>query len=517
MTVYQQVKSLKEGIDKPLHAFDTDMEWQALASSILENSSASPPIVLVCGAKGSGKSSLARILCNHFLSRKFGTCGVGLLDLDPGQPEYSPSANISLMKLKGFNLGPPFSHPALLDQAGTTLRAHFLGTCSPKDDIAHYVKSSEDLFSHYEETLRKGGSPLIINCCGWIQGSGLDMLADLIRFSRPTDIVYLKTEDAVDATPLLGSICEHVGAKLHHRMSKAPNDHQKRTASNLREMQSCSYFHLAAPEEGALRWTPEPLSLQEVMHLPFAGPGQTFEGFLLLGDATNFDKLAEAISGTVLALVAIEDSTMISHANDITQISQATESNQIQRASEPLSPGLRVTARVKSLRNGVPISDETPTYMLHLSTEGMPYLLGRGGVNRAPDPMKSCSLGQVLVQRVDMDSKQLAVVTPIQAHTIQRYRRMNTPLFLVRGNIGAAVWSYTEEYCEMLSAKRIHKHWKDQAQGQIHHNDMHSDRESDGEFSLGNTVRKRPWVELSSSRSLSQRSKIWRVRRNLAT
>lgn len=48
----------------------------------------SPLCVAVTGSKGSGKSAFGRLLVNSFLSQ--GHRVVVYLDLDPGQPEFTP-------------------------------------------------------------------------------------------------------------------------------------------------------------------------------------------------------------------------------------------------------------------------------------------------------------------------------------------------------------------------------------------------------------------------------------------
>ena len=109
---------------------------------------------LVCGPKGTGKSTFCRFLVNHLLSstqrQKEGTNTVKfLIDLDPGQPEFSAPGQISLTQILSFNPGVPFTHPNADNvEAGRIIRSHFLGALSPRDDPKHYMRCAKDLFQY---------------------------------------------------------------------------------------------------------------------------------------------------------------------------------------------------------------------------------------------------------------------------------------------------------------------------------------------------------------------------------
>jgi pantothenate kinase len=68
----------------------------ALTSSSSSSSNARIPLsVAVSGSKGSGKSAFARLLVNRLLSQGHGV--VAFLDLDPGQPEFTPPVSQGLL------------------------------------------------------------------------------------------------------------------------------------------------------------------------------------------------------------------------------------------------------------------------------------------------------------------------------------------------------------------------------------------------------------------------------------
>ncbi|CAM9444074.1 unnamed protein product, partial [Phaeothamnion confervicola] len=91
-----------------------------------------PPSVLVCGAKGTGKSALCRLLVNRLLGR-YGA--VAFIDADTGQPELTPPGLVSahVITADAPLLGPPHTHlrrPAL---------AFFVGATTAKGDPMQYA------------------------------------------------------------------------------------------------------------------------------------------------------------------------------------------------------------------------------------------------------------------------------------------------------------------------------------------------------------------------------------------
>lgn len=63
----------------------------AAAAAVAAAEVPTPVVVAVTGSKGSGKSSVARLLVNNLLNH----CSeVAFLDLDPGQPELTPPVSV---------------------------------------------------------------------------------------------------------------------------------------------------------------------------------------------------------------------------------------------------------------------------------------------------------------------------------------------------------------------------------------------------------------------------------------
>ncbi|KAI4871766.1 hypothetical protein NFI96_010925 [Prochilodus magdalenae] len=135
------------------------------------------PIILVCGAKNSGKSTFSRHLINSLLNH---TASIEYLECDLGQTEFTPPGCLSLSTVTEPLLGPPFSHQREADHMV------YYGQTDCQADLDRYLDSLKTLWRHYS-----GENPIIINTMGWIRGHGFQLLVDLIRFFSVTHIVQL--------------------------------------------------------------------------------------------------------------------------------------------------------------------------------------------------------------------------------------------------------------------------------------------------------------------------------------
>ncbi|CAB1116186.1 unnamed protein product [Ectocarpus sp. CCAP 1310/34] len=160
--------------------------------------------VLVCGAKGVGKSTLCRFLANRMLGRHR---EVAYMDCDLGQPEFTPPGQVSLHLLNTPVVGPPHAnlrHPHL---------AYFIGTTTSKPEPLLYSaavralaeRASEGVVGGAEQQQQQeaersasffaGGAPpptpLVVNTDGWVKGMGEDLLGAVIDAVRPRHIVQI--------------------------------------------------------------------------------------------------------------------------------------------------------------------------------------------------------------------------------------------------------------------------------------------------------------------------------------
>ena len=454
------------------------------------------PAILVCGPAGTGKSTFSRYLTNSLLSGKYASTGIAYLDIDPGQPEYSPPGEIALCHITEFNLGPPFTHPI----SSCTVRSHAIGTLTPRDDSNHYLHCVSNLLDHYQDLLhRQNGCPLIVNCCGWIQGMGLELLQEVAHCVSPTDIVYTSDVGPADVVALLHSICTQRKAQLH-MLESQPANAIRRVPADSRLMQTMSYFHLDEPEIGEMRWNPAPIHTFDLTRLSYDGDDPDIMGICLYGEYLDPEVFDDVVDGSVLSLVVVEDDDIL--PRDYISTSYRAE------ASENV--------------NGDAISDTSSHETIvsqKLSVQrtkcGLPYIFSRYSAYTALDPSKTRSIGQVLVRKIDTNSKELHVVTPVPKTAIDAYRFQGLKMVLVRGRVDIPSWAYQEEYYAAKAAQRRASVLSDC--------DKTVQDEDDGAVESGSTgfdlvawAEAAPWVHLvEDNDSVRKRGKVLRVRRNL--
>ena len=161
-------------------------------------------IALVCGAKGTGKStSLRRVMRQYLGASKGGKArSCFYLDTDVGQCEFTPSGMLSLHLVK--------EQEALLSVTDwdeseewyyrQPQHAQYLGDSTAKlhpNVYIEHIKSLEKVFRALSKSAP--GSPLLINTHGWGQGMGSLLVQGIADIFDPDVILNIKHEASVDA------------------------------------------------------------------------------------------------------------------------------------------------------------------------------------------------------------------------------------------------------------------------------------------------------------------------------
>jgi GTPase SAR1 family protein len=218
--------------------------------SLTEAQNCCSPKILICGAKGVGKSSCLKLLVNSLLSTTQSVC---VIDFDCGQPEFSCPGTFSLHVIKS-----PCLAPSHLNLQGPEL-SYFCGELSTKacpeflfavmrelvqkyeqirDEIIHTIgkqaelavkiekserkvkKAKSEVFANRfdaldsnfhkdvdrlkslttdeEHAMRKDYQdrtkfPLIINTDGFIRYFGAEILKEIVSVFEPTHVVHLSS------------------------------------------------------------------------------------------------------------------------------------------------------------------------------------------------------------------------------------------------------------------------------------------------------------------------------------
>lgn len=447
-------------------------EWNKLLSELATSkknpgAKSLPAVYFVCGPKSSGKSTFTRLLTNRLLTEVDTTAtkkqrrrptGVAVLDVDPGQPEFGTPGSVSLVRVDEPNLSPPFCHPRAEGSGNQLLRAHDIASVTPADNQEHYETCVTELFSAYRRDPRCNRCPLVVNTPGWVLGTGLYILEELIKRMRPSQVMYMSQDGPEETIQGLEATYDNVPLV---QLPSQPGDSAWRTAQHLRAMQTQSYFHMTlAPAPAATagqlslaQWDPTPLEAVRPWVVPYSGPDSGILGLLFYDSQPPPELLAEAINGTVVSVVAIERP-------------EAFRWNQ--RAEPPA--------------------------ITH-SPEGLPCIANPDSIGL--DPEHSHTLGVALVRGIDFSSKTLLLLTPVaidEAVDKLMGGEEGFGIVLVSGKLDQPTWSYTEELYRQ-QATSVEAKQQDMA-------------------SL--PYLERPWIEvLRGNEKRDVGSQVWRVRRDL--
>ncbi|KAL6881978.1 hypothetical protein ACP4OV_011450 [Aristida adscensionis] len=171
-----------------------EREWEEAAEAVAYDSCTwPPPVVTVCGPGNSGKSAFSRLLLNTLLAR---FKKVGYLDMDVGQPEFTPPGFVSLLVLE--EQAKDFTMLCLRNPK----RCFFFGdVCAKKNPelLLTYIFGLYDYFRKEFHRIddankdQKSAILLVINTSGWVKGTGLHVLVEMLKYVSPTHVIRVST------------------------------------------------------------------------------------------------------------------------------------------------------------------------------------------------------------------------------------------------------------------------------------------------------------------------------------
>lgn len=416
---------MEDAYNRSLRPLEQPKDWSLHLSRIVGQAQHIAAKVLICGPKGSGKSTFCRLLSNNILSLAQQVQSIGqssghalyLIDLDPGQPEFSPPGDISLIQISSPNLGVPYSHPRQFPDGGIRcIRSHHIGSASPKDDPKHYLDCASDLLDVYDRlTKDRRAARLVVNSFGWIQGTGLQLLTQLIQASSLSQVLYLSTTGSDEVSDALAFASEKTKAAFH-KMESQPFLDGTRSASEFRAMQAQSYFHLVEPEVSNLRWDCQPLTEMEPLIVPYSGPNQAMAGVMVLGEERNPEMLPAILDGSVVGLLLIEVDGLFEPTDSVDH-----------DASESAEAGKLLDRR-----------------RIRRTSMGIPYIAPHNHTTVGLNPKYSRSIGQALVQSIDIKNQRFHLLTPVSSTELQLFHKEGREIVLVRGQLDTPTWAYKE-------------------------------------------------------------------------
>jgi polynucleotide 5'-hydroxyl-kinase GRC3/NOL9 len=509
--------------DEPQRAYIQPLisppEWNEILSKSSTSTAHKTSTIMICGPKSSGKSTFARLLVNRILSsvapdtessNVTKATGVAVLDLDPGQPEYSSPGQLSLIHAHELNFGQPFSHP-VPDGKSMFIRSHAIGAISPSLDPSLYMACALDLFAHYRDLLQSfPGCPLIINTPGWILGTGLEILLDLIAKARPTEVIYMSTEGPWDVVQSLRDEAKLIPVIT---LPSQASEYTTRTAAHLRTMQNMSYFHLDPNTKQEPTWNGQPLTSIPPWEIRYSGENAGIFGVLCYGEQPPASLLAETINGSLVAVVVIDDMAAIPgwafEGEDTINEDADPEISSPELVER--DPEIRAFGE-DSLHPGHlerPIIIRTPI-------EDLPYFNPANTISL--DPKYSHSIGLALVRGIDVTRRRIQVLTPIPSKLIEEINEAGKSIVLVNGKLDTPGWAYTEELNQKMVLSKASRNQDEEGDGSGDDDsaDIEGADGSGNQISIKDGFKKAPWIEkLEGSQGRGIGSRVWRVRRDL--
>ncbi|GAO18597.1 hypothetical protein UVI_02061900 [Ustilaginoidea virens] len=465
--------------------------WNKMLASMAPAISAGRPwTAFVCGPKSAGKSTFARFMTNRLLTSlgdSRTTRRVAVLDLDPGQPEFAPPGTVSLVSLSRPNFGVPFTHAAFDDPGNLIVRCHSLASVTTASAPDLFLACAIDLYETHHRSMRD--CPLVINTPGWILGTGLDLLVELITKIHPAEVIYMSEDGPADVVEVLRDATRTNFTALPSQ----PSEFMSRTAAHFRSMQAMAYFH-SQPSIGAkptscssIKWSARPLSTMRPYSVRYQGKNSGILGLLMYDFQSSPDLLAASIDGSILAVVEIEEAAAFQGLGSI--------SGQVGDA------GPSMAADITVLR----------------TREGLPYM--ENPSDGTLDPRYCKTIGLVLVRGIDTEARCLQVITPLPLAKMEQLRSDGRSVVLIHGHFDSPHWAYAEDlhdksYADELADKEVEAETSD---GETSGEDDSSHRTTTQAHAVGaHAVSTVPWIEvLKGSEKRPVGSRVWRVRRDL--
>ncbi|EPS39185.1 hypothetical protein H072_7049 [Dactylellina haptotyla CBS 200.50] len=297
--------------------------WQSAITS-LSSTKQSPKCIFIVGGKSVGKSTFGRYLLNNIVTSQTPSRTIIYLDVDPGQPSFTPPCALSLHRITRPIVTPSFA------TFGSTevLRQHHIGYTSPREDPKYYLRCAADLIQEYRNLVQQLGEEhtLVVNTCGWIKGLGRELLQELVLICEPTDAVGLGDVDGVFAEilPTDKSIKKHLLEGAGSGASGNSNSNgvasggaggggggggaQAFSPADLRTLQTVAYFH-AVP-----KGTDADIAFDFDRHLTgmmpivasYRGANKVIHGITVLDADVTADLAFTAINATVVSINLIK-------------------------------------------------------------------------------------------------------------------------------------------------------------------------------------------------------------------
>ena len=386
-------------------------KWKNIAAEIIGSNRENPVKkmgkILVCGAKGTGKSTFCRYLANRLLSvdnsneDEAFSKKVAILDCDVGQSEFSTPGVVSLTLVSHPILSPPHAHIVTgkthtgggkdaFTLAKRHERSHFFGFTTSKANPVRYMSSIRGLLKDIDDLYKDPGfAGLVVNTDGWVKGMGYEILSTLISTINPGHIVQILGSTKAkffDLAPHVSEnrtihVAELVGGKIYDPFSPTPPLSRATSSASMQSLQDASMTDTSLADNLA----PIASSLTRSLRLLTYFLGG-YESFLLTGATFDSGGLCDDDCNIALKLSTMKPFMVPFESVECTVLNE---------------DGRECAIKEETLY------DELNSSIVALC-----------GENNSPQSLRTCH-GLGIVRSIDRKRRLIFVLTPVDASTLQ--------------------------------------------------------------------------------------------------
>ncbi|CAH0695746.1 unnamed protein product [Spodoptera exigua] len=275
-------------LKKPWRHFEANDAWELAVNCGFEENSRG----IVCGGKGVGKSTFLRYFVNRMLIKG----PVLVIDLDPGQAEFTVAGNISATVVTTPLLGPNYTH---LKTPEIMLN---IGMINTMDNATRYAAAVTQILSHCHSNQAYSSMPWIVNTMGMCTQMGLNLLK---KFER--EVFFRNIEQSISDYSYI--LMQHTEGPDKHNTATSPKE--------LRYLNFLAYFgELMNIHKGAqlLGIVPYEVSMSDVNVLTNVKVANDAVLKVINGKIVALCQLAIKDKGKVFTL---QDNALLCHGNGL--------------------------------------------------------------------------------------------------------------------------------------------------------------------------------------------------------
>lgn len=258
------------------------------------------------------------------------------------------------------------------------IKAHAIGVDGYLGDTEHVLACLRDLIQTYNSLQRSSSQPfgpLLIHCPTSRTGSDIEKAAEVANLLR--EFVLFVEVEAIT----IGSVSQHLDdlkRLLPTRSVENSSDvgPSVRNSTHLYSMQLISYFHASLASSGSIQWDNKPLHDHTTYIVSWDPSHQDFAGVFVFSEVPDMypRMLTTLLAGSLIQIIVV------------------------------------YTDRETEL---------TKRKVLRGEGDDMPYFSNNERALSDPfDPMASQCVGIAFVKQIDVEKKQLRIVTPIAASVL---------------------------------------------------------------------------------------------------